>query len=69
MKQYTSREFIRIVEKNGFHYDRHNGSHAIYVNDEGRHISIPQNLECVIARRLIKENNLDVNLKKKERVK
>lgn len=66
MRQYTQKEFIRIVEKNGFHYDRHNGSHAIYVNDEGRHISIPQNLECVIARRLIKENNLDINLKKKK---
>ena len=68
MKQYTSREFIKIVEKNGFYYDRHNGSHAIYVNDEGRHISIPHNLECVIARRLIKENNLDINLKKKSKM-
>ena len=65
MRQYTQKEFIRIVEKNGFHYDRHNGSHDIYVNDGGRHISIPHNLECVIARRPIKENNLDINLKKK----
>lgn len=65
MRQYTSREFIKIVEFNGFYYDRHNGGHAIYVNDKGRHISIPKNLECVIARRLIKENNLDTNKKKK----
>ena len=65
MRQYTQKEFIKIVEKNGFHYDRYNGSHAIYVNDEGRHISIPHNLERVIARRLIKENNLDINLKRK----
>ena len=63
MRQYTSREFIKIVEKNGFHYIRHSGSHAIYVNDDGRHISIPRNLECVIARRLIKENNLKTNKK------
>ena len=43
-----------------------NGDHAIYRNDEsGRHISIPKNLECVIARRLIKENNLVTNIKKK----
>lgn len=63
MRQYTSREFIKIVEKNGFHYSRHNGSHAIYINDDGRHISIPRNLECVIARRLIKENNLKTNKK------
>lgn len=63
MRQYTSREFIKIVKFNGFWYDRHNGDHAIYVNDKGRHISIPKNLECVIARRLIKENNLEVNIK------
>lgn len=67
MKQYTSREFIRIVEFNGFYYDRHNGDHAIYVNDKGRHISIPNHLECVIARRLIKENNLEVDIKKLKR--
>lgn len=66
MKQYTSREFIRIVEKNGFHYDRHNGGHAIYVNDEGRHVSIPKNLECVIALRLIKENNLIIDIKRRK---
>lgn len=41
MRQYTSREFIKIVEFNGFYYNRHNGDHAIYVNDKGRHISIP----------------------------
>lgn len=62
MKQYTHREFVRIVENNGFQYSRNNGSHAIYVKN-GRHISIPKNLECVIARRLIKENNLNTNIK------
>lgn len=67
MRQYTSREFIKIVELNGFYYDRHNGDHAIYVNDKGRHISIPKNLECVIARRLIKENNLITDIKKKKK--
>lgn len=63
MKQYTLREFMKIVEKNGFQYKRHSGSHAIYTDANGRHISIPKNLECVIARRLIKENNLNTNLK------
>lgn len=67
MKQYTQREFIIIVEKNGYHYDRHSGSHAIYTNDEGRHISIPHNFKCVIAQRLIKENGLCINLKRKKK--
>ena len=66
MKQYTQQEFIKICIVNGFYYSRHNGGHAIYVNDKGRHISIPRNLECVIARRLIKENNLVTNIKRKK---
>ena len=65
MRQYTLREFIKIVEFNGFYYNRHNGDHAVYMNDNGRHISIPKNLKSVIARRLIKENNLITNIKKK----
>ena len=69
MRQYTSREFIRIVEKNGFYYSRNNGDHSIYVNDKGEHISIPHRLACVIARRLIKENNLIVNFKNKGKEK
>lgn len=69
MRQYTSREFIRIVKFNGFRYSRHSGDHAIYVNDKGRHISIPRNPECVIARRLIKENNLVTDFKKKKKKK
>lgn len=64
MKQYTHREFVKIVKANGFHYDRHSGDHAIYLNDKGRHISIPAKLESVIARRLIKENSLELNMKK-----
>lgn len=66
-KQYTRREFIKMVESNGFYYDRCNGSHSIYINSEGRHISIPKNIKDVIIRRLIKENNLDTNLKKKKK--
>lgn len=64
MRQYTQREFIKICEANGFHFSRQSGGHCIYVNNKGKHISIPSNLECVIARRLIKENNLETDLKK-----
>lgn len=67
MKQYTSREFIRIVERNGFYYSRNKGDHSIYVNDKGEHISVPHRLACVIARRLIKENNLITDIKKKKK--
>lgn len=36
-------------------------------NPKGRHISIPKNLECVIAWRLIKENNLITDIKRKKK--
>ena len=61
MQQYSQRKFIKIVRNNGYSYNRHNGDHAIYVNNVGKHISIPIKLQCVIARRLIKENNLILN--------
>lgn len=65
MKQYTQKEFIKIVEMNGFRYNRTSGSHFIYTNNRNKHISIPRRLESVIARRLIKENNLNINIKRR----
>ena len=64
MRQYTQKKFIKILLKNGFYYSRHNGDHAIYVNNNGNHVSVPKKLKCVIARRLIKENNLNIEIKK-----
>lgn len=58
MKQWTCKSFIKLVEANGFRYSRTNGSHQIYINNKGRHISIPLKIAAPIARRLIKENNL-----------
>lgn len=67
MKQWTHREFVKVVKHNGFSYNRHNGDHAIYVNKDGKHISIPQTLQCVIARRLIRENNLETTIKRRRK--
>lgn len=58
MKQYARREFVKLVRQNGFEYMRSKGGHDIYYNNKGRHISIPQTLVDVIARRLVRENNL-----------
>ena len=51
-----------MVEKNGYHYVRNNGIHSIYMNDEGKHITIPLRIEAPVAKRLIKENNLNEDL-------
>ena len=66
MKQFTSREFIKIVKLNGYFYNRSNRDHDIFINDNGDHISIPNHLEYVIARRLIKENNLIIDIKRRK---
>lgn len=62
MKQWSRSAFIKMIEKNGYLYSRNNGSHSIYVNEEGKHITVPLRIEAVIARRLIKENSLNVVL-------
>ena len=66
MKQFTSREFIKIVKLNGYFYNRSNRDHDIFINDNEDRISIPNHLECVIARRLIKENNLIIDIKRRK---
>ena len=66
MKQFTSKEFIKIVKLNGYFYNRSNRDHDIFINDNGDRISIPNHLECVIARRLIKENNLIIDIKRRK---
>lgn len=58
MKQWNSRDFRKMCIANGFEYSRCSGSHFIFINSDGRHISVPRKLEAPIARRLIKENNL-----------
>ena len=61
MRQWTHKEFCNMLESNDYHYDRNNGSHEIYINNNGHHISVPKNVSCVIAKRIIKENNLKIN--------
>lgn len=61
MKLWSRNAFIKMIEKNGYYYSRNNGSHAIYIK-EGKHIAIPYKIKAVIAERLIKENNLNINL-------
>lgn len=64
MKEWTTKEFIHVMEANGFFLAPHRGKggHSVYKHADGRHISIPQKIAAPIARRLIKENNLNINL-------
>lgn len=44
MSQYPTvkvKEFIKVIEKLGFYFDRQKGSHAIYKNSDGCRVVIP----------------------------
>jgi predicted RNA binding protein YcfA (HicA-like mRNA interferase family) len=36
-----AKEFIRVIEKLGFYFDRQKGSHAIYKNIQGKRVVVP----------------------------
>jgi len=36
-----AKEFIKIIEKLGFYFDRQKGSHAIYKNVHGQRVVVP----------------------------
>lgn len=66
MRVVTYKECQIILKYNGFNFDHQSGSHAIYKNERGKHISIKA--DCVnpcVWRRLVKENNLDERYNKK----
>ena len=59
MCTYNKRDIQRILKNNGWILHHFKGSHAIYKNDEGKHITIGM-CKCnkMVMQRLIKENNL-----------
>lgn len=54
------RDFVKLLKRNGYTLDRISGSHEVFVNNKGEHISISHHVEinAMLARRLIRENNL-----------
>ena len=63
MYNYKDREIGIIMRKNGFKLHHYRGSHAIYRNDHGDHISIGM-CKCngAIMHKLGKKYNLDLKL-------
>lgn len=58
-KHYTKREMEKILKKNGWEIVRYKGSHAIYHNDKGQHLSIGRcNYNAIIFQRLIKQYDM-----------
>ena len=58
-RHYTRREMEKILKNNGWTIDRQKGSHRIYTNNQGSHITIGTcNYNAMVFQRLAKENNM-----------
>lgn len=60
MKAYSYREFRRILERNGFSWDRTTGSHETFVKGDESVTITTKKISAMICRRLIKEHGLEV---------
>lgn len=68
MREVTYKECQLILKHNGFFLDHHSGSHAIYKNERGKHISIKVGkVNACVWRRLVKENSLDEKYNKRRK--
>ena len=60
MEQITGKQFVRVLSKNGFEFERQRGSHQVWKRGTET-ISVPvRNLNRMIARRFVKEFDLIV---------
>lgn len=53
-----TRNFIKHLKKQGYNLSRNKGSHAVYVHQNGHHISFPtgrKHISAPMAKRLLKE--------------
>lgn len=61
MKNYSAKEFEKLLSDNGWTYDHQTGDHKIYYKN-GKHVSVPiRKKNPMLFRRLIKENGLEVD--------
>ena len=60
-KTYSNKDIQRILRKNGFAFQRQTGSHSIYTNETGKHMTVRfSNCNKMVWQRMIKEYNLVV---------
>ena len=58
---YSKKEIERILRKNGWVYTRHRGSHQIYMNDKGEHMSIVYPIcNKILFQKLMKKHKMEV---------
>ena len=51
--------FVRMLEDNGYSELRVKGGHYTFGNDKGNRITVNYNLNKMVARRIVRENDLE----------
>ena len=57
--EYSFRDFTKILRRNGFYLARCRGDHYMFKKG-GKNVTVNRKLNMMVARRLIKENDLEV---------
>ena len=59
-KEYTERDFVRLLKDNGYYLARAKGDHNTWKNESGNTITVigGRTTSRMVYRRLIKENQL-----------
>lgn len=58
----NAKQLIKILEDKGFRFSRQNGSHAIYISDEGQRTTVPVHGKKELGVGLLKQIMKDAGL-------
>jgi predicted RNA binding protein YcfA (HicA-like mRNA interferase family) len=61
-----AKEFIRVIEKLDFYFDRQRGSHAVYKNRQGRRVVVPIHTKQDLKQGTLMGMIRDIGLNKEE---
>ncbi len=62
LPRLTAKDFIKILEKNGFVLTRQSGSHMIYRNSDGIRATIPFHTKKIIHPKIVKRILEDIKV-------
>ena len=62
LPQLTARELIAILRCHGFELDRQSGSHAIFIHENGRRVTVPVHSGTTIGKGLLRSIMNDAGL-------
>lgn len=62
----TAKDIIRILKKKGFEFDRQSGSHAVFIDQDGKRVTVPIHSNRDLGKGLLKQIMKDADIKPSE---